>query len=109
MKKEFDLDTKEALTGLYVAAKHKDSIAVDIYTKKLDEMGICFKSQNYILEKASLDKTPGIPGYIIENASRIADDFIAMKDIANLAPVGMTLSDAILEVSRENKIKLLVV
>ena len=104
MKQKFNQDdTKEALSGLYVAAKHKDDIAVDIYIKKLDEMGVCFKAQNYILEKASADKTPGIPGYIIENASRIAEDFVALKRIASLAPPGLTLSDAVAAVKSKGQ------
>lgn len=78
-------ETKTALEGLYVAAKHNDSLAVGIWCKKLDELGVGFRAQNYIFSEASRDFSPGIPSGKINVAFDIAKEQYAIRRVAEMA------------------------
>ncbi|MDD3596674.1 hypothetical protein [Sulfuricurvum sp.] len=79
-------ETKTALEGLYVGAKHNDSLAVAVWCKKLDEMGVGFRAQNYIFSEASRDFSPGIPSGKINVAFDIAKEQYAVRRTLVMAP-----------------------
>jgi hypothetical protein len=104
-------ETKTALEGLYVSAKHNDSLAVAVWCKKLDEIGVGFRAQNYIFSEASRDFSPGIPSgkinvafdialeqYSIRRVAEMANDVVGIKD----GDSSKTLTEAVGEIQKMN-------
>lgn len=88
-------ETKTALEALYVAAKHHDNLAVGIWCKKLDELGVGFRAQNYIFSEASRDFSPGIPSGKINVAFDIAKEQYAIRRVTEMTSDGAGLDNTV--------------
>lgn len=88
-------ETKTALEALYVAAKHHDNLAVGVWCKKLDELGVGFRAQNYIFSEASRDFSPGIPSGKINVAFDIAKEQYAIRRVAEMVSDGAVVDNAV--------------
>lgn len=64
----------KAIEGLYIAAKYKDDVIVQMYIKICDDLNITNYAQNICFRRAANDKTAGTSSNVISSIIKEAGD-----------------------------------